>query len=240
MALRLPLQGNALRFISSPPRSQSLPADRHQGAVMKNVCRNVRIHWTRKARRLSLAVLMAAGAIAGAIHASAAAQDASTMVLIPEDTYLGLDAKNYSESQALLASTGLDGKVASAIVMKFDLSSLPSTAVIQQATLNLALIQSDNTNEPYTIGVHKIVGANPVIARATGASADGATTRWMLPLAQGDISAPYDVQALSSAAGLNTWTITSMVREWVADPAVNFGLLLNADTLKPGSRFRSF
>src|SRR6185295_2514067 len=37
-----------------------------------------------------------------------------------------------------------------------------------------------------------------------------------------------------------TWTITTMVQEWLAGPASNFGLLLNSDASKLSDRYRFF
>ena len=45
---------------------------------------------------------------------------------------------------------------------------------------------------------------------------------------------------IGKAPGPTAWTITTLVREWLADPASNFGLLLNADTSKPQDRYRYF
>jgi hypothetical protein len=179
--------------------------------------------------------------------ATGAPCDPGTLVLTPEDTYLNVDGVNYSRDPQLSAYTWPDNKVARAIVMKFDLSGVPAGVTIQDATLNLSLIQSDKAPDVYAIGAHKIVGARPVIAAATGLSADGSTP-WTLnpccannaPLAQADITAPYDVQLVSTTPGATSWNLTGMVNEWLADPASNAGLVLNADTSKPRDRFRVF
>src|SRR5437773_3281696 len=65
--------------------------------------------------------------------------------LSPQDTSLNIDAKNYSGLQQLLTYTWPDNKIANAILLKFDFSPLPVDATIQDATLKLALIQSDAT-----------------------------------------------------------------------------------------------
>ena len=116
------------------------------------------------------------------------------------------------------------------------------------ASLHLAMVQSDATADAtYSVSVHKVLGRNPVIARATGQTADGVLT-WTanaccynnVPLAQADISPAYDVRAIGKAPGPTAWNVTALVREWLADPASNFGLLLNADTSKPQDRYRYF
>src|SRR5204863_614823 len=126
-----------------------------------------------------------------------------TLSLSPLDTSLRLDTTNYSTDTQLTTYTWPDNKVANAILMEFDLSSLPADAVVQQATLNLALVATDPAAEPtYTITANKVVSLNPSISGATGYTSDG-TTAWTanaccsnnVPMAQADISAPYDTQA---------------------------------------------
>ena len=57
--------------------------------------------------------------------------------------------------------------------MKFDLSSVPAGSVIQQAILHLSLVDSDTTTDTtYTITADKVTGKNPVIASATGYTAE--------------------------------------------------------------------
>src|SRR5213080_3621998 len=61
-----------------------------------------------------------------------------------------------------------------------------------------------------------------------------------IPLAQADISGAYDTRALDKTLGVKSWGLTMMVREWLAVPSTNFGLLLNSDTSKLAGRYRSF
>jgi len=61
-----------------------------------------------------------------------------------------------------------------------------------------------------------------------------------VPLAQADISAAYDTQPIDKASGDKVWTITTMVQEWLANPAINTGLLLNADVSALAGRYRYF
>jgi hypothetical protein len=170
------------------------------------------------------------------------------LFLPPQDTYLGVDAVNYSNDALLSTYTWPNNKIANAIVMKFDLSSLPQGAMLQEATLHLALVESDNSSSPtYTVTAHKIVGRNPVIAAATGFTFDGVTS-WSaseccyngIPLAQRNISSAYDQRAVDKTSGRKVWTVTRIVEEWLATPASNFGLLLNSDATKAAGRFRRF
>jgi hypothetical protein len=168
--------------------------------------------------------------------------------LAPQDTSLNLNATNYSGDTTLTTYTWPDNQIANAILMKFDLSSVPAGAVVQQATLNLALVQSDTAAAAtYTVTANKVIGQNPVIATVTGYTTDGVTS-WTpntccsgnVPMAQADISSPYNTQAISKAAGYKSWTITTMVQEWLMDPPGNRGVLLNSDPAALSDRYRYF
>jgi len=159
-----------------------------------------------------------------------------------------LNATNYSSDPLVRTYTWPDYQVANAGLMKFDLSVLPAGALVQEATLYLALVQSDTKSDAtYTVSVHKVVGKNPRIEGATGYTADG-ITNWTpstccyqgLPLAQADLSPAYDQQSIGKTLGFQSWTVTAMVQEWLANPTTNAGLLLKADTSKLGDRYRYF
>jgi hypothetical protein len=169
-------------------------------------------------------------------------------ILTPQDTFINLDAVNYSTGPALGTYTWPDDKPANAIVMKFNLAAIPAEALVQEATLHLHLVDSDSTADPtYVVPAHKIIVKNPIITAATGVTADG-THPWTptacchngVPLAQADISAAYDTAAIDKTLGFKSWTITGLVQEWLLDPATNFGLLLNADLSKGADRYRFF
>ena len=172
----------------------------------------------------------------------------STVRIFPTDTSLNVNDVNASAEPLLTTYTWPDNRVANAILMRFDLASLPAGAVVEEALLHLALVESDALSPAvYTITAHTITGKNPVIASATGYTADGATP-WTanaccangVPLAQGDISAAYDTRPVDKINGDKTWALTAMVREWVAEPSSNLGLLLNSDPSVPRDRYRFF
>jgi hypothetical protein len=170
------------------------------------------------------------------------------VTLAPQDTFLNLDTTNQSTNTQLMTYTWPDNKVANAILMKFDLSSVPAGATVTDATLQVALLASDAKPETtYTITANKVVAKNPVITAATGYTSDGVTP-WTpnaccdsgVPLAQADISPPYDTRAVDKTLGYKTWAVTAIVQEWLANPAANFGLLLNSDASKLADRYRFF
>ena len=164
------------------------------------------------------------------------------------DTYLNINATNSGAEPTLNVYTWPDAKIANAIVMKFDLASIPAGSTISSATLNLNLVESDGMAEPtYTVTAHRIVNKNPDLARATGYTYDGVNS-WTpntccannIPLAQADISAPVDTKAIDKTPGFKQWNVTAIVQGWVNDPSRNFGLLLNSDPSKLRDRYRSF
>lgn len=177
-----------------------------------------------------------------------AAASSTTVRFAPQDTSLNIDTINYSGSAILTIYTWPDNTIANAILLKFDLAALPQDAIIEDATLHLALVESDTSAAAtYTVTAHKIVGKNPVMSAVTGYTVDGVNA-WTanpcchdnVPLAQGDISLAYDTRVIDKSAGLKPWTLTAMVREWLADPATNFGVLLNSDPAALRDRYRFF
>jgi hypothetical protein len=165
-----------------------------------------------------------------------------------QDTSIRLDTTNYSGDTTLKTFTWPDYRPANAILLKFDLAAIPAGAVLQEATLYLALVESDATLDPtYTVTAHKLVGRNPVLSAATGFTTDGVTS-WTpnaccwsnVPLAQADISPAYDTRAIDKTPGYKGWAITALVQDWLANPSTNFGLLLNSDASKLYGRYRYF
>jgi hypothetical protein len=183
------------------------------------------------------------------ITQSVAAITPTTVVLSPmADTRLNLDAVNYSIDTLLTLYTWPDAKVANAVLMKFDLSSIPAGATVSSATLSLYQTAADATTEPtYTATLHRIINKNPNLAQATGWTYDG-VQGWTsntccsggVPMAQADISAPVDTRSLDKTNGIKQWTVTSLIQGWLNTPSTNFGLLINSDASKLADHWRYF
>ena len=188
-------------------------------------------------------------ALTAPVTLAAQSADSGTLRLAPQrDTFLNVDATNYGTSDTLRIYTWPDYQPANIAVLKFDLSSIPRDAVVQQATLRLALVEADGKSEStYNVSAHKIVNKNPNLAKVTGYTSDG-TTPWSssaccydgIPLAQADLSPSYATKAINKTPGFKSWAITPMVQEWLADPATNYGVALNADTTILKNRYRYF
>ncbi len=188
------------------------------------------------------------GAPGGAPYAAAAVTTSSVTISPNGDTFLNLDAMNNAANDSLNLYTWPDNKIANAIVMKFDLTSIPTGSTIISATLNLYLFDSDaTTDSTYTVTVHRIVNKNPTITSTTGYTYDG-VHGWTpngccynnVPLAQADISTPVDTRSIDKTVGFKQWDVTSIVQGWFNTPATNFGLLVNSDPSKLADRHRFF
>jgi hypothetical protein len=163
-----------------------------------------------------------------------------------QDTYINLNSEiNISQPQ-LNTYTWPENRPANSVLIKFDLSRLPSGAQIQSAILTLYQIDAGG-DDAYDVSVHKIINHNPDLSAATGYIYDGANN-WTantscydnVPLAQADIAAAEDVNSLNQNAGYKEWVVTEMVRQWVRDSTTNFGLMLNSDTIASSGSYRYF
>ncbi len=170
------------------------------------------------------------------------------LVLSPtQDTFINLDKITYGSEPTLHTYTWPDFKVGNAILMKFDLSSLPTTAVLESAVLSLWQVDSDASGGVYRVSVHQVIGKNPNLNESTGYRASTAAA-WKanrccyqrIPMAQANIGPVVDMQNLETQGGERHWTVTDLIAAWRAQPAQNFGLLLNADVTSPRDRWRSF
>jgi len=153
-----------------------------------------------------------------------------------KDTYTNINETIYDEADVLITyswSRPSPNKVSNTIIIKVDLSSLPADASIEEAKLALYQI-SANGQESYQNSVHKIINKNPSISQTTGKRCS-ASTLWSpapgktfnnIPLGLADIQASEDTLVLTSRNGYKEWTITNMVRDWLNNPAANYGLLI--------------
>jgi chitodextrinase len=185
-----------------------------------------------------------------ATSATALPPGATTTVMLRPlaDTFLNTDSSVNSTLNTLNTYTWPANRIANAILLKFDLTVIPKGATIQSATLNLALVESDAmTDATYTVTAHKIINKTPDFIRATGFTYDGVNA-WtantccvnQAPLAQADISTPYDTKAIDKALGYKSWNLTALINEWVNQGVINQGLLINSDPTKLADRYRSF
>src|SRR5437667_9906151 len=74
-------------------------------------------------------------------RADAIAGSATAVISPSGDTYLNINAVNAAGEPTLNLYTWPDNKIANAVVMKFDLASIPAGSTISSATLNLNLVE---------------------------------------------------------------------------------------------------
>ncbi|CAD7770946.1 hypothetical protein BLFGPEAP_00476 [Candidatus Methanoperedenaceae archaeon GB50] len=133
--------------------------------------------------------------------------------------------------------------------MKWDLSNIPSSATIHNATLYLYLsdMEGDGGDDLYDLSVHKIINYNPVISACNGYTYDGINP-WTpysglyndIPLAQADIAEAEDTKSIDKTYGYKSWSVTNMVQEWVSNPDSNYGMLVNSDPVASQDSNRYF
>ncbi|MCI5165731.1 MAG: fibronectin type III domain-containing protein [Candidatus Electrothrix sp. GM3_4] len=163
-----------------------------------------------------------------------------------QDTYINLNDENNILNQQLNTYTWPENKVANAILMKIDLAQLPKRARVQSASLQLYASEAGGDSE-YNISVHKIIQHNPDLLKATGLTYDG-TNGWTantscyknIPLAQADISTKVVENSIDALVGYKSWDVTDMVTNWLDDPELNYGLLLNSDAVASSKSHRYF
>ena len=166
-----------------------------------------------------------------------------------QDTFININTTNNVSSEFLNTYTWPADQVANAIILKADLAAIPSGAQVQGATLSLYMnsMSGDGGDDLYDISVHKIINYNADLSQCTGYTYDG-TNGWTpnstcynnIPLAQSDIAAVEDVKSVNKTYGYKTWNVTNMVRDWVANPSTNYGLLLNSDSVASSDSNRFF
>ncbi|MFY9268168.1 MAG: DNRLRE domain-containing protein [Candidatus Manganitrophaceae bacterium] len=172
-----------------------------------------------------------------------------SMTLSPmTDTVISVRDGTTGLDPLLSTETWPDRQIAKAILMKFDLSKVPTGAVIRQATLYLTQIESDTaSDDTYAMTLHKIIHKSPNLEKANGMTYDGVNP-WTenqccykgIPLAQADLSFAYDIQEVDKKPVDKSWDMSALVQEWIDRPETNFGILLNGDPNKGSDRYRSF
>jgi hypothetical protein len=162
------------------------------------------------------------------------------------DTFLDINTSVNATSTLLNAYTWPTNAPSNAILMQWNLSAMPANAQIQSATLQLYM-NSGGGDYLYSIPASKVINKSPVISKCNGYYYDG-TNPWdpssiaynSIPLAQADIAPAVDTQQINMTYGYKSWNVMSIVKDWVATPASNYGLLLNGSIANSADSYRSF
>jgi hypothetical protein len=179
------------------------------------------------------ALSSAAGAPGAAVAAAATPTSYSVTFQQGDGAYAGCTdtrlseenpTQNFADEDLLL---GVRGRVAN--LVRFDVSSIPSGVIVQEATLNLYVWHSDNAGEnPAVCAVYWVNRAWDE-SEATWQQAT-ASSPWGQPGCSGEpgdrLATVMDEEPLHEREQWYTWNITSAVQEWVRNPALNKGVLL--------------
>lgn len=161
-----------------------------------------------------------------------------------QDTYLTTDDINHAgDSQSLIVYTWPTNTAANRVAMKWNLTTLPTTAVVQKATLSLYMsgYEGDGGDNNYDISVHKIINHDPDISTATWSTCNSSDS-WTGGQNGGvqDMAPAESTTSVDKNAGYKTWDVTNMVKEWIGNPNRNYGMILNADTSATADSNRIF
>lgn len=124
-------------------------------------------------------------------------------------------------------SLWIRGDGAREILIAFDLAGIPSYATIQQATLSMWILYGYPTGQSLSVSAHQLL-RDWKESEATWNKATSSVS-WEVSGARGQtdsVSTPTDSKILLNS---NTWVsfdLTSLVAQWVANPASNHGVLL--------------
>jgi hypothetical protein len=162
------------------------------------------------------------------------------------DTFINLNQELNESSEQLNTYTWPEDTVANAILMKVDLSQLPDGAQIKSATLKLYQAGAGG-DANYDVSVHRVINHNPDLSWATGYTYNGIDS-WTandacydnIPVAQADIAPASDVNSLDQTLEIKSWDVTQLVKDWVAEPSSNYGMLLNSDDVASSDSHRYF
>jgi len=181
-----------------------------------------------------------------------------------EDTFLNQGGRGYeinAGSTQLNTYTYPANVIANTILMKIDLSAIPSSAFITDADLHLYQFEWDTTQDSsYELTAHKIINHNSVFSEACGYYYSNSNP-WTavtpsgsyyenylgylccngnMPMALNDIDEVADTVYADRTEGYKTWDISSMVQDWINNPSENYGLLIVSEDYTESDSHRSF
>jgi len=200
----------------------------------------------RIAALVLLTIICLAGTVLAGAGRAAGTQMLDTKLVIfrqGEDGYTGCaDTRisverpdsNFASQELVIGAKGGQGSL-----IRFDVSSLPANALIQQAVLGIFVSNYGERTSPVQAGVY-MVRREWKETEATWLHATAAQL-WGLP---GCSEVPDDREgtALDEAMLYErdtwvTWDVAAAVQEWIADPEANHGLLLRQTSLLIGGEY---
>lgn len=115
-------------------------------------------------------------------------------------------------------------------LLRFDVSSIPASATILEAYLDLYLSSAERADRDVGAAVHGLL--RPWNESTATWQRPVAGQSWAQPGALGPgidhVTAAADSKTVKLPAGWYSFNVTDLVKRWVADPASNYGLMLQA------------
>ncbi len=154
----------------------------------------------------------------------------STVTLNPiADTYLNREAFTTNFGTNTTFSIEGEEKKLKRALLKFDLSSIPVGAAITSATLTLQKVGGDIIS--YNVGIYRMENTTPAKNwtenGAHNVKYDG-TTQWTALGGEGDHNTSEYASTNVSSNGSYSWTVTSLIDDWVNNGVPNNGLMIKA------------
>ena len=178
----------------------------------------------RSLRRKGAAVLFLACAAASPLLAQ-------TTVVLQGDPLAGQDThiaaassvQNFGAATLLLSNSQTNGQ--SRLLLRFDLSGIPSGATIQSAVLEL-FYQSTRVSTSESLRLHRVARSWTELG-ATWRTYDGVGS-WTTQGGDFDATVVASATLDGTVNVWKAWTVTSLVQSWVQGSFVNYGMLLES------------
>jgi hypothetical protein len=141
------------------------------------------------------------------------------------DTYV--TALNQSANLATQAGLIIRNDSTYEGLLQFEMLSIPAGAIINQATLRLYSYSRDST-VPMDVQVYALL--RPWVDTQANWGQASTANPWALPGANGLLTDrstdPAATRSVLSSSGWYTFEVTALVRGWIANPQLNYGMLL--------------
>lgn len=152
------------------------------------------------------------------------------------DTRISQEApnRNFGNEELVL---GMKGRVG--VLIRFEVSSLPANAVIEEATLGLYVSNYGQRTEPITTGAYPVLRSWDEMEATWNKATDAED--WGAPgcnhLTTDRDATPLDEAMIFERDDWPTWSVTTAVQQWVNDPVSNRGLLIRQIGQEIGGEF---
>ena len=168
-----------------------------------------------------------------------------TMTFSPiQDTFLSGEGKKQGKNYGTCDyfRTDQESDKPEHALLQFDLSNIPSTCTIDSASLVLKVTGVQGSTA-FTVNAHRVTSE---WAEGTRCDGDG-VANWndrMTSTSWGTAGGDYDGAVAGSTSvstvGVYTWTITSLVEDWVDGTYTNHGLLLRTPAVTADDRWKKY